>query len=194
MVADMLYRDWKKLTFYYFAENYINFNPLVTDLFKVYKTRIWMSAMNPASFAHGPGSGPLPGGPGGLGNGLSAIGEAPKDVSPQHFSGLNPNYNGFAAPAAPLGSMGHNGAGIPRGFAQQMPPHVGPPVSMAGFPSRHSPQSMDQQFGLNGYSGSFGAGVPAFAVPGGILGGSDPLGPNVDQAWMGLQGLSLNTN
>lgn len=44
-------RDWKKLTFYYFADSYINFNPLVTDLFKIYKTRIWMSAINPASFA-----------------------------------------------------------------------------------------------------------------------------------------------
>lgn len=43
-------RDWKKLTFYYFADSYINFNPLVTDLFKIYKTRIWMSAINPASF------------------------------------------------------------------------------------------------------------------------------------------------
>ncbi|KAL8945241.1 MAG: hypothetical protein Q9211_000251 [Gyalolechia sp. 1 TL-2023] len=42
--------DWKKLTFYYFADTYINFNPLVTDLFKIYKTRIWMSAINPASF------------------------------------------------------------------------------------------------------------------------------------------------
>ncbi|KAL1843618.1 hypothetical protein VTJ49DRAFT_600 [Mycothermus thermophilus] len=43
--------DWKKLTFYYFADTYINFNALVTDLFKIYKTRIWMSAINPASFA-----------------------------------------------------------------------------------------------------------------------------------------------
>ncbi|TKA61955.1 hypothetical protein B0A49_13319, partial [Cryomyces minteri] len=42
--------DWKKLTFYYFADNYVNFNPLVTDLFKIWKTRIWMSAINPASF------------------------------------------------------------------------------------------------------------------------------------------------
>lgn len=44
------HRDWKKLTFYYFADAYINFNSLVTDLFKIYKTRIWMSAINPASF------------------------------------------------------------------------------------------------------------------------------------------------
>lgn len=43
-------RDWKKLTFFYFADSYINFNALVTDLFKIYKTRIWMSAINPASF------------------------------------------------------------------------------------------------------------------------------------------------
>jgi hypothetical protein len=49
--ADILRRDWKKLTFYYFADAYINFNSLVTDLFKVYKTRIWMSAINAASFA-----------------------------------------------------------------------------------------------------------------------------------------------
>ncbi|KAF2096586.1 PSP1-domain-containing protein, partial [Rhizodiscina lignyota] len=39
--------DWKKLTYFYYAESYVNFNELVTDLFKVYKTRIWMSAINP---------------------------------------------------------------------------------------------------------------------------------------------------
>ena len=44
-----LFRDWKKLTFYYFADSYINFNPLVTDLFKIYKTRIWMSAISQLS-------------------------------------------------------------------------------------------------------------------------------------------------
>lgn len=49
--TNSVHRDWKKLTFYYFADSYINFNSLVTDLFKIYKTRIWMSAINPASFA-----------------------------------------------------------------------------------------------------------------------------------------------
>ncbi|KAL4973494.1 PSP1 C-terminal conserved region-domain-containing protein [Aspergillus desertorum] len=49
--------DWKKLTFYYFADSYINFNSLVTDLFKIYKTRIWMSAINPASFVTPPSAG-----------------------------------------------------------------------------------------------------------------------------------------
>ena len=50
----MVFRDWKKLTFYYYAEAYVNFNSLVTDLFKIYKTRIWMSAINPASFVSPP--------------------------------------------------------------------------------------------------------------------------------------------
>lgn len=69
-------RDWKKLTFYYFADSYINFNSLVTDLFKIYKTRIWMSAVNPASFANPTlgiqapsGIGPGAVGPGSVGSG-----------------------------------------------------------------------------------------------------------------------------
>ncbi|KAF2036745.1 hypothetical protein EK21DRAFT_51867 [Setomelanomma holmii] len=41
--------DYHKLTYYYYAEQYVNFNELVTDLFKQYKVRIWMSAVNPAS-------------------------------------------------------------------------------------------------------------------------------------------------
>ncbi|KAF2458590.1 PSP1 C-terminal conserved region-domain-containing protein [Lineolata rhizophorae] len=42
--------DYKKLTFYYYSTSYVNFNDLVTDLFKLYKTRIWMSSVNPAVF------------------------------------------------------------------------------------------------------------------------------------------------
>lgn len=56
-ILTCIYRDWKKLTFYYFADSYINFNSLVTDLFKIYKTRIWMSAINPASFVTPPSAG-----------------------------------------------------------------------------------------------------------------------------------------
>jgi hypothetical protein len=41
--------DYNKLIYYYFADTYVNFNDLVTDLFKQYKVRIWMSAVNPAS-------------------------------------------------------------------------------------------------------------------------------------------------
>ncbi|KAI9891573.1 MAG: hypothetical protein M1814_002696 [Vezdaea aestivalis] len=63
--------DWKKLTFFYYADAYINFNTLVTDLFKVYKTRIWMSAVNPASFAN-PSQSLLP--PSGVGPGAIGVG------------------------------------------------------------------------------------------------------------------------
>ncbi|KAF4123616.1 Cell fate regulator YaaT, PSP1 superfamily [Geosmithia morbida] len=68
--------DWKKLTFYYFADAYINFNPLVTDLFKIYKTRIWMSAINPASFAS-----PTLGiqAPSGVGPGAVGVGRSTND-------------------------------------------------------------------------------------------------------------------
>ena len=55
-------RDWKKLTFFYFADSYINFNPLVTDLFKIYKTRIWMSAINTAAIGSPAGAHNLLGG------------------------------------------------------------------------------------------------------------------------------------
>lgn len=56
--------DWKKLTFFYYANSYVNFNALVTDLFKVYKTRIWMSAVNPASLNTAPVPPPRGLGPG----------------------------------------------------------------------------------------------------------------------------------
>jgi cell fate regulator YaaT (PSP1 superfamily) len=42
--------DYKKLTFYFYAEQYVNFNDLVSDLFKVWKLRIWLSAVNPNSY------------------------------------------------------------------------------------------------------------------------------------------------
>lgn len=101
-------RDWKKLTFYYFADSYINFNSLVTDLFKIYKTRIWMSAINPASFAS-PTLGiqaPSGVGPGAVGVGRAGGGndrrqnQQQQDQQPQPFAvgaqagrGFRPTYN-----------------------------------------------------------------------------------------------------
>lgn len=41
--------DRRKLTFYYYASQRIDFRELVRDLFKIYKTRIWMCASNPTS-------------------------------------------------------------------------------------------------------------------------------------------------
>lgn len=44
-------RDWQKLIFYYYADHFINFKGLVNDLYKLYKVRLWISAVNPASFS-----------------------------------------------------------------------------------------------------------------------------------------------
>ncbi|CAO3660858.1 unnamed protein product [Umbelopsis ramanniana] len=41
--------DRRKLTFYFVAERRIDFRELVRDLFKTYKTRIWMCAVNPST-------------------------------------------------------------------------------------------------------------------------------------------------
>ncbi|KAG0347045.1 hypothetical protein BG005_000402 [Podila minutissima] len=47
-VVDAEYQwDRRKLTFYFIAERRIDFRELVRDLFKIYKTRIWMYAVNP---------------------------------------------------------------------------------------------------------------------------------------------------
>ncbi|GAP83852.1 putative psp1 domain-containing protein [Rosellinia necatrix] len=95
--------DWKKLTFYYFADSYINFNSLVTDLFKIYKTRIWMSAINPASFAS-----PTLGlqAPSGVGPGAVGLGRAGGSNNPDRranqpqepqatFANANPTSRSF---------------------------------------------------------------------------------------------------
>jgi len=41
--------DYQKLNYFYYAETYVNFNDLVFDLFKLYKIRIWMWAVNPTT-------------------------------------------------------------------------------------------------------------------------------------------------
>ena len=52
--------DYNKLTYFYYAEKYVNFNDLVTDIFKQYKVRIWMSAVNPASVVNPANAVPAP--------------------------------------------------------------------------------------------------------------------------------------
>lgn len=51
MLTHLASRDWQKLIFYYYADHYVNFKDLVNDLYKLYKVRLWMSAVNPASFS-----------------------------------------------------------------------------------------------------------------------------------------------
>ncbi|ORZ40296.1 PSP1 C-terminal conserved region-domain-containing protein, partial [Catenaria anguillulae PL171] len=46
-VVDAEYQwDRRKLTFYFIADRRIDFRELVRDLFKIYKTRIWMCAVS----------------------------------------------------------------------------------------------------------------------------------------------------
>ncbi|KAI9802494.1 MAG: hypothetical protein M1825_002879 [Sarcosagium campestre] len=102
--------DWKKLTFYYFADAYINFNSLVTELFKVYKTRIWMSAINPASFAS-PSSGIQPPsgiGPGALGFGRNSPMNQRQQVEPLQYGPLS-QYRGFQPTYGPPSNLGPSG-------------------------------------------------------------------------------------
>ncbi|KAK3071460.1 hypothetical protein LTS18_014858, partial [Coniosporium uncinatum] len=87
-----LQMDLHKLTFYYYADAYVNFNDLVTDLFKIYKTRIWMSAVNPASFAN-----------------KASIGQHRPAIAPGAVQHASPSALGFAA--APSTSFGSNGFG-----------------------------------------------------------------------------------
>ena len=84
------------MTFYYFADAYINFNSLVTDLFKVYKTRIWMSAINPASFAS-PSLGlqaPSGVGPGAVGSNKQHVDRRQHQQQDQNYGQRNSLYGG----------------------------------------------------------------------------------------------------
>ncbi len=85
----MLCSDYHKLTYFYYAESYVNFNDLVTDLFKQYKVRIWMSAVNPASVVNPAGLTQIPPpsaiGPGAILN--SNATNAPLPVGPGFGSG-----------------------------------------------------------------------------------------------------------
>ncbi|KAG9867331.1 PSP1-domain-containing protein, partial [Aureobasidium melanogenum] len=94
--------DWKKLTFYFYSTEYINFNLLVGDLFKIYKTRIWLSAINPAAFRSRPNQPPSSIGPGAI-----RPGNSPRTMNPTASSFFvpraagRPNYADDVAGAAP---------------------------------------------------------------------------------------------
>jgi hypothetical protein len=129
--------DWKKLTFYFYSTEYINFNLLVGDLFKIYKTRIWLSAINPAAFRSRPNQPPSSIGPGAIPAGSSprtmnptassffvartgsrsnyaddvtgAVHGQTYEVPGNQVQGQNGSRNGFGRPAY-LGSTGLPGA------------------------------------------------------------------------------------
>ncbi|CAM1504142.1 Fc.00g017330.m01.CDS01 [Cosmosporella sp. VM-42] len=205
--------DWKKLTFYYFADSYINFNSLVTDLFKIYKTRIWMSAINPASFAS-----PTLGiqAPSGIGPGAVGVGRAsgandrrqnqqPQEQHPsggfgpgsRDARGFRPTINqpyGIDRVIPP--ASGYPPSGYPytqygafgnvRGNAPYMP---GASPNMDGFPGGPFQQPGDfHQMRNNRFPTPHSGPSPAPHSQ-----GISPVAPQND--WVGsFQGLSLNSH
>jgi hypothetical protein len=152
------YRDWKKLTFYYFADSYINFNSLVTDLFKIYKTRIWMSAINPASFAS-PAIGlqaPSGVGPGAVVNRSTASArrqEQQQDSQPAYSAptqtgrGAQPSFaNSFGADRAVVPGTNYGGTNYPYN-----------PYGAFGNTARTGPVAYSPGVlqGLDSYAGAF---------------------------------------
>jgi hypothetical protein len=198
-------RDWKKLTFYYFADAYINFNSLVTDLFKIYKTRIWMSAINPASFAS-PAFGlqaPSGVGPGAVGvtrpaNAVDRRQNQPQDGQPGYQSptqpgrpfagaanqGLNPDRPAVPAPAYQAPNYPYNPYGV---FSGMPRPGAMPYVAMQGLESY--PAAYGRPSDYQALQGRFPS--PQAAGPQHDAAVS-PLPGQVD--WTGaFQGLSLNS-
>lgn len=203
------HRDWKKLTFYYFADSYINFNSLVTDLFKIYKTRIWMSAINPASFAS-----PTLGiqAPSGIGPGAVGINRSTSNTErrpnqaqqTQHEPQQPGNFAGASQPArGPQGMYGQTGGDRPMptpGYASGGYPYAH--MGAIGHPGR--PNSM--AYGavpmpsIDGYTfpqgNDYGASRGRFQTPPQVSGpheGSlNGLNPQADWS-SAFQGLSLNS-
>ena len=121
--------EWQKLIFYYYADHYVNFKDLVNDLYKLYKVRLWMSAVNPASFSTNAINQPPTGiGPGAIvthsqsgpdfdnsytmayGTDPDPYGAIPPYQVP--YNTYNPNYpsipginNSFAPGPSPMGGM-----------------------------------------------------------------------------------------
>ncbi|KAI1388293.1 uncharacterized protein F4822DRAFT_241059 [Hypoxylon trugodes] len=203
--------DWKKLTFYYFADSYINFNSLVTDLFKIYKTRIWMSAINPASFASptlglqapsgiGPGAVTL-----GRGNGAANTERRtnPTQESQGAFSGGNASGRPFQPSyGQPFGGADHasatNSAYPPSGFPYSAygafgnAPRTGAVSYVPGLT-----QGMETYTGGFSQAGEFPPSMRArYPSPHTAPSPHDQAQSNVSgqNEWIaGFQGLSLNT-
>lgn len=174
-------RDWKKLTFYYFADSYINFNSLVTDLFKIYKTRIWMSAINPASFVTPPSAGLQ--GPGGMANPL--YGQDPQHPDRRHqqdnrsYGGRDPIDTSREGMPNPVGALRTTFADSYQPFAQpnrQIDTAQGDPFGP------YSPTSFGpMDSGFSDYAGAGAGNAAARMHP-------------AQNEWTGrFQGLSLNS-
>ncbi|KAI1807704.1 hypothetical protein F4811DRAFT_549469 [Daldinia bambusicola] len=203
--------DWKKLTFYYFADSYINFNSLVTDLFKIYKTRIWMSAINPASFAS-PTLGlqaPSGIGPGavGLGRGSGSANTERRSNPPQDSQGAFANPGAAGRPFQPSFSQPFGGPDRPSVAGSAYPPTGFPYSAYGAFSSAPRsgavPYVPNMMQGMEAYPSGFsqsGEFPPSmrtrYPSPHTAPSPHDQSVPNMtgQNEWVGaFQGLSLNS-
>ncbi|KAK1728101.1 uncharacterized protein BDZ83DRAFT_767700 [Colletotrichum acutatum] len=202
--------DWKKLTFYYFADSYINFNSLVTDLFKIYKTRIWMSAINPASFAS-PTLGiqaPSGVGPGAVGVGRGGSNNSERRSAQQQqqqnqeqhsggFGGSGPPGRGFQNSFTP--PFGERPGGPAGGYGQPNYPYS----HMGGMGTAPRPGNMPYVPGVVPSLDSYSfPGAADYQMRSRFQPGTDGPGPhesgvgpmNTQSEWAtAFQGLSLNS-
>nr|POE62821.1 uncharacterized protein pb7e8.02 [Quercus suber] len=84
--------DFQKVIFYYYADKYINFKDLITELYRIYKSRIWLSAVNPASFSQHAMGQP----PNGIGPGAITVGD--NAFNPLTYSPVDPDPYGAVRP------------------------------------------------------------------------------------------------
>jgi hypothetical protein len=149
-------RDFQKLIFYYYADHYINFKDLVVELYRIYKTRIWLSAINPASFSqHAMGQPPSGIGPGAMIDPNTAIAQyataygpaPPQPADPDPYGAIppyrigyntyNPNYPsipGVANSFMPGHQVGYGAAAFGNGDpTPSVPPGVVPTGNLADY-------------------------------------------------------------
>ncbi|PNS15014.1 hypothetical protein CAC42_2243 [Sphaceloma murrayae] len=180
--------DWKKLTFFYYANSYVNFNALVTDLFKIYKTRIWMSAVNPASLNTGPLPPPRGLGPGAISGRDSALGHragGSRGFSSGSYGGdqygTNNTYQQSVANNAynygeDSGSGGHNN---PAHNAYDMVTAYNPAQQHVGGQNYNGPM---QNYGWSGYNAGYAGYNPSQPAYGSGLGMSHSRGTVHEQS------------
>ncbi|KAJ9132618.1 Protein PSP1 [Pleurostoma richardsiae] len=205
--------DWKKLTFYYFADSYINFNSLVTDLFKIYKTRIWMSAINPASFATPTLGLQAPSGIGPGAVGVTRGSTTSERRQPQQQQQQEQQSGQSGPPASARGFQGSFSQGLPT----ERPAVPAGPYSQPGFPynpysafgntaraagaATYTPsmmQSLESYPPATGFSPTSDYQAIRARFPGTHSGGPQHDQPGVSlpgqNDWVGsFQGLSLNS-
>ena len=156
-------RDFQKLIFYYYADHYINFKDLITELYRIYKTRIWMSAINPASFSQ------------------HAVNQPPSGIGPGAVAPYNPYANNQAYTMAYGEDRDPYGAQIPYhiNYDTYTPNYPGiPGVTNSFAPPIALPAGQNYAFyGSNPPQQQPAAALPAAHPPSSYLGHGTFSGP-----------------